>query len=124
MGLECDMSSIMQRFEEMEKKAQKDLSKKALDKGSDIILQSQKETVPKDTGALEESLEKGNFKSGNNASVEIGINGDEDVVRYGFYMEYGTENMVGKKWMKRAWNDSVNDAAEAIKESLKEDLRL
>lgn len=123
MGFEFDMSALMARFEQMEKAAKKDMSKKALDKGADIILNAQKETVPVDTGELKESLDKSNFKNGANASIEIGsMSANEDIIRYGYYQEYGTSNMVGKKWMKSAWTESVEEASNVIKESIKENL--
>lgn len=123
MGFEFDMSALMARFEEMEKAAKKDMSKKALDKGADIILNAQKETVPVDTGELKESLDKGNFKNGANASIEIGSqSADDDIIKRAFYNEYGTSNMVGKKWMKSAWTESIEEASNVIKESIKEDL--
>lgn len=125
MGLEIDFSSVIAKFEELEKRAKQNMSKKALDKGSNIILEAQKITVSKDTGELEKALDKGKFKNGVNSSIEIGIeSGNEDVTRYGYYQEYGNSNMLGKKWMKIAWNNSIQDASDAIKESIKEDLGL
>ncbi|WP_270940884.1 HK97-gp10 family putative phage morphogenesis protein [Romboutsia lituseburensis] len=126
MGLEFDFSSVIAKFEELERKAQKDISTNALNKGAEILLEGQKETVPKDIGELEASLDKGKIKgAGTKAKITIGIeNADEDVVRYGYYQEYGSEVMIGKKWMKEAWNKSIKQASEAIKESIVKDLDL
>lgn len=87
MGIDVDFSKLIAKFEKMEKKAQKDLAKQCLEKGSDIILDAQKSTVPVKTGALLESLDKGNMSGGGtSAKVNVGIeNGNEDTVRYGFH---------------------------------------
>lgn len=127
MGLEFDFSSVIAKFEELERKAQKEIATNALNAGADVILEGpkgQKETAPKNTGELEESLDKGQVKgTGSKAKINVGIeNANEDVVRYGFYQEYGTENMIGKKWMKSAWNNSIKEASEAIKKSIVKDL--
>lgn len=125
MGLEFDFSSVISKFEELERKVQKDISTNALNKGADIMLKAQIDNAPEDTGELKSSLDKKNLKIGTNASIEVGINsGDEDVIRYGYYQEYGTESIVGNKWMKSAFNNSIKEASEAIKESIIKDLDL
>ena len=124
MGLEIDFSTLIDKLDEIERKLKTEIIDNALEKGADVILESQKETVPVDTGHLEQSLAKGKIiGSGTNKKITIGIeNGDDESIRYGYYQEYGTSNMVGKKWMKKAWNKSVSEANKAIGESLAEDL--
>lgn len=124
MGFEIDFGALFDRLEEIEKKASGQAIDNALEKGAEVILEAQKETVPVDTGHLEQSLAKGKIiGSGTNKKITIGIeNGDDESIRYGYYQEYGTSNMVGKKWMKKAWNKSVSEANKAIGESLAEDL--
>lgn len=124
MGLTCNFQDIIDKLEELERKAQKEISTNALNAGADILLEGQIETVPEDTGELKASLDKGKIKgSGTKSKITVGIESDnKDVIRYGYYQEYGTENMIGKKWMKKAWNKNIKQASEAIKESIIKDL--
>lgn len=124
MGFEIDFSELIDKLDEIERKLKTEIIDNALEKGADVILESQKETVPVDTGHLEQSLGKGKISgSGTNKKITVGIeNGDDESIRYGYYQEYGTSDMVGKKWMKKAWNKSVSEANKAIGESLAKDL--
>ena len=124
MGFEIDFGALFDRLEEIEKKASGQAIDNALEKGAEVILEAQKETVPVDTGHLEQSLAKGKIiGSGTNKKITIGIENEYDEsITYGYYQEYGTSNMVGKKWMKKAWHKSVSEANKAIGESLAEDL--
>lgn len=125
MGFEIDFSELIDKLDEIERKLKTEIIDNALEKGADVILESQKETVPVDTGHLEQSLGKGKISgSGTNKKITVGIEkyGDDESIRYGYYQEYGTSDMVGKKWMKKAWNKSVSEANKAIGESLAKDL--
>lgn len=124
MGLEIDFSTLIDKLDEIERKLKTEVIDNALEKGADTILEAQKETVPIDTGNLQDSLDKGDKTgSGTNRKITVGIeNGDDESIRYGYYQEYGTSDMVGKKWMKKAWNKSVSEANKAIGESLVKDL--
>ncbi|MDB8794273.1 HK97 gp10 family phage protein [Romboutsia sp. 1001216sp1] len=124
MGLTHNLQEVLDRLEELERKAQKEIATNALNAGADILLEGQIETAPEDTGELKKSLDKGKIKgTGTKAKITVGIeNASEDVVRYGYYQEYGTENMIGNKWMKKAWNKNIKQASEAIKESIVKDL--
>ncbi|EQK42913.1 hypothetical protein C672_1857 [[Clostridium] bifermentans ATCC 638] len=124
MGLKYDFSALIDKLDDMEKSIQKDVAKNALSKGADVLLKAQIEKAPIDSGELVSSLDKTNIKgNGLKAKINIGIeNGDKDTIRYGYYQEYGTENMVGKKWMKSAWNEGIKEASDEIKESIVNDL--
>ena len=124
MGLEIDFSTLIDKLDEIERKLKTEVIDNALEKGADIILEAQKETVIVDTGHLERSLGKGEISgSGTNKKISIGIeDGDEDSIRYGYYQEYGNSSMNGRKWMKKAWNTSVSEANKVIVESLAKDL--
>ena len=124
MGFEIDFSTLIDKLDEIEHKLKTEVIDNALEKGADVILKAQKEDVPVDTGNLQNSLGKGDKTgSGTNRKITVGIeNGDDESIRYGYYQEYGTSDMVGKKWMKKAWNKSVSEANKAICESLAEDL--
>jgi HK97 gp10 family phage protein len=123
VAINFDMSQLLDILDDLDKKVKKDISKNALNAGADVILEGQQANVPVDSGDLKESLDKGKVKGGANAKINIGIEkGDKDTLRYGYYQEYGTESMIGKKWMKSAWNDSKDQALEKIKESIINDL--
>lgn len=122
MGIETNMSSLISRLENIEKKAQKDIAKNGLNKGADILKNGCMETCPKDTHHLEESIDKADYKGGSNSSIKVKIVGDEDVKRYGYYQEFGTEKMVGKKWMKQASIKYKGEAVNAMAESIFNDL--
>lgn len=124
MGLEIDFSTLIDKLDEIERKLKTEVIDNALEKGADIIVEAQKETVTVDTGHLERSLGKGEISgSGTNKKISIGIeDGDEDSIRYGYYQEYGNSSMNGRKWMKKAWNKSVSEANKVIGESLAKDL--
>ncbi|MCU9811185.1 HK97-gp10 family putative phage morphogenesis protein [Paraclostridium sp. AKS81] len=120
------MDVLLSKFLELEKKAQRGLADKALDKAGDIIKEEIVSIAPEgETGKLKSSIEKGNFKgSGTNRTIDIGnLNADSEVARYFYYQENGTSVMPAKKFMKRGFQNSVKDANEAIKEVIKSELR-
>ena len=59
MSMQIDFSSLTKKLSELEKKVQNKVSKEALEAGGDIMLNTQKQTVSVDTGALKASLSKG-----------------------------------------------------------------
>lgn len=124
MALQFDISEITNILEDIASNVSNKITEEALMKGAEIMLEEQKVQVPKDTGALENSL--GIFKpTGKNANkkVKIGIKNDvADEVVYGYYQEYGTKNMAGKKWMQKSFQNSIEKANEQIKETIKEQL--
>ncbi|MBC6003367.1 HK97 gp10 family phage protein [Paeniclostridium sp. NSJ-45] len=127
MALKCNgMDNLLSKFLELEKKAQRGMADKALDKSADIIKEEIISIAPEGkTGKLKASIEKGNLKgSGTNRTIDIGnLNADSEVARYFYYQENGTSVMLAKKFMKRGFQNSVKDANEAIKEVIKSELR-
>jgi HK97 gp10 family phage protein len=120
MALEHDFTQLMGVLEELEKRVQKEISDEALREGGKILLEQQLDTAPRDTGKLRESLIVGRIKgTGAKRKVIVGINPTQyEEVKYGFYQEHGTDVMLGKKWMKRAWQSSVKDANKAVSKTL------
>ncbi|MCC0692132.1 HK97-gp10 family putative phage morphogenesis protein [Clostridioides sp. ZZV14-6387] len=118
-------STLQQKLENLERKASNEIVDKALDKGSEVLLNGQKETVPIDTGNLLASL--GTFDkrgSGANKKIDIGIAHNQDrSVTYGYYQNYGTTEMTGSGWIQRAWNMKIGEASAKIKEVIKESLK-
>ncbi|MDK2587461.1 HK97 gp10 family phage protein [Romboutsia sedimentorum] len=123
MGLTFDMSKVLEKLDNLEKKAKNDMSKNALNKGADIMKSTIKANIPVDTGALQESIDKSNVKGGANPKINVGlIDADADVIRYGNAQEFGTESMVAKKFMKKSFIESKGEVLETIKESIVNDL--
>lgn len=124
MGLDFSFEQILNKLEELDKKVAKEITDDALKAGARVLLAEQEETVPVDSGKLQESLIVGKIKgTGRKRKIIVGIDPAQyDEVKYGFYQEHGTKVMLGKKWMKRAWIGSVKEASEKVAESLKEDL--
>ena len=126
MGIKCTgMDQLLNKFQELEKKAQRNIADKALDKASDIVKSTMIDLAPEDTGALKSAIDKGNLKgSGTNRKIEVGnINGDSEVTRYWYYQENGTTVMNPTKFTKKSIQNSVSDANEVIKQVIIEELR-
>lgn len=128
MGTTFNFDEIYNKLEALERKVSNEIIENALNKGSEPVLKAQRETVPvrsgPEGGKLRRSLGKGKISgSGTRKKMQIGIeNAKEREIIYGYYQEHGTSKMVGKKWMKRAWQKSVKKANEEIKKSLVKDL--
>lgn len=124
MGLEFDFSKVEKRFNDLERKLQKEIADKALDAAEDAILNSMIKNVPVDTAELKSNL--GQIKrsgSGISRKTNIGINSeDRSIIERGYYQEYGHTTLVGKHWMKKSFNESKTKANEAIIKILKEEL--
>lgn len=121
------MDALLSKFGELERKAQKDLADKALNKAGDIIKEEIQSIAPEgETGKLKSSIEKGNLKgSGTSRKIEVGnLNADSEVTRYFYHQENGTTVMPAKKFMKRGFQNSVSDADKAIKKVIREELKL
>ena len=126
MGIKCTgMDQLLNKFQELEKKAQRNIADKALDKASDIVKSTMIDLAPEYTGALKSAIDKGNLKgSGTNRKIEVGnINGDSEVTRYWYYQENGTTVMNPTKFTKKSFQNSVSDANEVIKQVIIEELR-
>lgn len=119
------MDDLLFKFEELERKAQKDIADKALNKSADIVKDEIISNAPEDSGALKSAIDKGDIKgSGTNRKIEIGnMNADSEVQRYFYYQEYGTTVMNGTKFMKRGFQDSIKEVNDIIKQTIIEELK-
>lgn len=120
--LEC--KALQERLNNMAKKASSKEMDKVLDKGDKIILESMRETVPKDTGELHDSLGKiKRIGSGFNRTSVIGIaTNDRKVIERGYYQEYGTRHMMGSNWIERGFQRAKGKAVTSMKDELKRNL--
>ena len=92
--------------------------------GDALFEEAMEKNVPIDTEALKNSL--GEIKKeGNkiNRKVHLGsTSNNREIVARAYYQEYGNSNMNGKKWMKKSYYQSKDEAIKAIGDSLAKDL--
>jgi HK97 gp10 family phage protein len=143
MALEFNFYEVEQKFKELGKKLSEEIMEEALFDGADIVLDEMKKEVPKDTGNLLAHLDykirqggsgyvtyRGRKRRSNSKRkgalykvVDIGIVNDYlREATYGFYQEYGTRSMVGKKWMKKSFEATNKKATNKIAETIKKEL--
>ena len=124
MGLKFDFSDLEDALVGISKKTSEQILDNALDAGAKPMLKSMDKNVPVDTGKLKGSL--GVIKkegSGVNRKIHLGsTSADREIVARAYYQEYGNSNMNGKKWMKKSYNQSKEDAINAIGDSLAKNL--
>lgn len=124
MGIKFDIEELEDALVGISKKASEQLLDKALDAGAKPVLKSMDKNVPVDTGALKRSL--GEIKKeGNklNRKIHLGSTStDRKIVERAYYQEYGNSSMNGKKWMKKSYNKSKDEAIDAIANSLAKNL--
>ena len=115
MGLEFDFAELEDALSGISKKVSEQIIDKALDSGAKISLKAMEKNVPIDTEALKNSL--GEIKKeGNkiNRKVHLGsTSNNREIVARAYYQEYGNSNMNGKKWMKKSYYQSKDEAIKA-----------
>ena len=124
MGMTFDCKELQDRLNNMSKKAGTKEIDKVLDKADKVVLESMRDSVPKDSWELHDSLGKIKRKgSGFNRTSVIGITSDDrDVIERGYYQEHWTRRMAGKKWIKKGFRKAKDDAVTVMKKELKENL--
>jgi len=115
VALEFNFGDLEQKLNNLSRKLSNELTDKALQKGGDIVLEEMNKNVPVDTGLLKSRLDT-KFKGSNiNRKVDVGILNNKDrIATYGYYQEYGSRKMTGKKWMKKSWQKSIKKASDEI----------
>ena len=117
MSLEFNFGDLEQKLLHLSRKASNELTDKALQAGGEVVLEEMNKNVPIDTGLLKSRLDT-KFKGSNvNRKIDVGILNNQDrIATYGYYQEYGSRHMVGKKWMKKNWQKSIKEASNKIGE--------
>lgn len=120
MGLEFNFEELEDVLVGISKKASDKVIDKALEAGAKPVLKAMDKNVPIDTGKLSDSL--GEIKkdgSKTNRKIHLGSTStNRKIIERAYYQEYGNSSMNGKKWMKKSYNQSKDDALNAIAESL------
>lgn len=124
MGLVFNMEELEDALSGISKKVSEQILDKALDAGAKPVLKAMDKNVPIDTSALKNSL--GEIKkegSKTNRKIHLGSTStNRDIVERAYYQEYGNSSMNGKKWMKKSYNKSKDEATDAIASSLADNL--
>jgi len=115
VALEFNFGDLEQKLNNLSRKLSNELTDKALQKGGDIVLEEMNKNVPVDTGLLKSRLDT-KFKGSNiNRKIDVGILNNKDrIATYGYYQEYGSRRMTGKKWIKKSWQKSIKKASDEI----------
>ena len=124
MGIQFDISELEDALIGLSKKISDELLDEALESGSKPMLQAMNKNVPVDTGELKNSL--GIIKkegSKTNRKIHLGsTSNDRNIIARAYYQEYGNSNMNGKKWLKKSYDKSKDEAIENISKSIKKNL--
>ena len=124
MGLIFNFEELEDALVSISKKASEQILDMALDAGAKPMLKSMDKNVPVDTSELKNSL--GEIKkegSKTSRKVHLGSTStDRKIVERAYYQEYGHSSMNGKKWMKKSYNQSKDEAINAIGDLLAENL--
>ena len=124
MGLTFNIEELEDALVGISKKASEELLDKALDSGAKPVLKTMDKNIPVDTGELRKSL--GEIKkegSKTSRKVHLGSTStDRKIVERAYYQEYGHSSMNGKKWMKKSYNQSKEEAINEIGDSLAKNL--
>lgn len=129
--LEFDSKQVMRALQELDKKVANKLGKEALREGAEPIYEQMLKNVPVakvNGGLLKSSIQigktTGSVQNGT-MKIKVGINpAMYEQVKYGFYQEYGTSVMLGKRWMARAWTNGVKESNEVLIKAIKKQIGL
>ncbi|MGL5642206.1 MAG: HK97-gp10 family putative phage morphogenesis protein [Paraclostridium sp.] len=129
MALEIDLSSLTKKLSELEKKVQKDISKKALLAGAEYMEDALKDASPVDTGELRDNIKTANkikTKKGQ-STIDLGVIGENgtprEVVERAYYNHYGARSKAPTFWMDDGFKKGIKPAQEKIKEVLIKELK-
>lgn len=124
MGFSFDLSELEDALAGINKKTSESVIDKALEAGAKPVLKAMDKNVPVDTSELKKSL--GEIKkegSKTNRKVHLGsTSSNREIVARAYYQEYGNSYMNGKKWMKKSYEKSIDDAVKEISDSLANNL--
>lgn len=124
MGMTVDFAEVRKKMDEMSKKVAKTLADDCLDAAEKPIKRAMINNVPKDTGKLKSSIDQiKRTGSGAKRKTKVGVKSeDRKIITRGFYQEYGTARMLGKKWMKKSFELSKSEANQEIIKVIREKL--
>lgn len=126
MSLEFDMSSLTKKLSELEKKIQKDISKKALLAGAEPMEGAIKSASPVDTGELRDNIKSAKQvkTQKGRTTIDVGVTGDKrDIVERAYYNHYGSRGRAGTYFMDDGFKKGLNPAQEKMVEVLKKELK-
>lgn len=129
MALGFDVSSLSKKLLELEKKVQKDITKKVLLAGAEPMEDALKDASPIDTGELRDNIKTANkikTKKGK-STIDLGVTSENgtprDVVEKAYYNHYGARSKAPTYWMNDGFSNGIKSAQEKIKEVLIKELK-
>lgn len=126
MSLEFDMSSLIKKLSELEKKVSKDITKKALLEGAEPMEDALKSASPIDTGELRDSIKSANkikTKKGR-TTIDVGVTGNNrKIVERAYYNHYGSRSRAGTYFMDDGFKRGIKPSQQKMVEVLKKELR-
>lgn len=126
MSLEFDMSSLTKKLSELEKKVQKDVTKKALLAGAEPMEDALKDASPVNTGELRDNIKsakKIKTKKGR-TTIDVGVTGDNrKIVERAYYNHYGARSKAPTYFMDDGFKKGIKQAQEKMTEVLRKELK-
>lgn len=124
MGLEFNLEELEDALIGLSKNVSTQILDQALDEGAKPVIKAMNKNVPVDTRALKSSLGEIKKEGSNiNRKIHLGSTStNRKIIERAYYQEYGHSTMNGKKWMKKSYNQSKEDAINSIGDSLAKNL--
>lgn len=120
MGVVFSIEEVEQKLVRLTKKMQNEVIDEVLEVGANIIIPEMEKNVPVDTQELKGTL--GVIKkegSGAKRKIHLGSTSeDREIVERAYYQEHGHSTMMGKKWMKKSYQNTNDKVKEGIQEKL------
>lgn len=124
MGVTFSIEDIEQRLISMGKKLQNQAIDEILEAGAEPVIKEMEDNVPVDTSELQGTI--GVIKkegSGVKRKIHLGSTSDDrEIIERAYYQEHGHSTMMGKKWMKKSYQNTADKVKDIIAEKLKENI--
>lgn len=117
------MEDIVSKIESLGKEGTK-ITNTALKKGAEIVKAAAKQEAPMQSGNLVDSIKLSNIKRGNNGTRYVWIGDVDGIAKYGWVHEFGSWKMSARPWLSTAYDRSINNVIEAMKNEFKRGLNL
>jgi HK97 gp10 family phage protein len=126
--MQRQVRQIIKKLEELPEEIQSKAAKKALRPAANLIRDAARANVRNDTGILQRSIKTFSLRKSKKAlfvgpKVKKAARGGKKVegqAYYAHWVEFGTRHMVGKGYMRRAYDMKKTEALEKIKKGVKD----
>ncbi|MGD6897111.1 HK97-gp10 family putative phage morphogenesis protein [Bacillus infantis] len=114
------MNELMRQIEQMGRKVEGDIEKKALKEGANHLRDKIEENAPRRSGKLASEVIVGDIKDGN---VQVGIDQQGEAF-YGHFLEFGTKKMKAQPFMAPTLENESQTTQDKMSDVIKRDLGL